>query len=164
MENKKIKALIAIILVITLTFADIFVFGMGVASYAVELISTTNHNNVQFSAYFITKEGEKVTEIEESMNAEDLKMYLEVSINNEGYFNGDIKLENSNFALKNEVSSGISKIEGNTITLNQITAGETIVAEVGITPIKSEEYGIDMLKAESKLTLEGTYLNGGKKT
>ena len=164
MNTKKTKAIIAIILIITLTFADILFFGINVVSYAVELVSTTNHNNVQFMAYFITKEGEKVTSLSDKIDTKDLKMYIEVGVENEGYFNGNIQVENSNFTLNSEsIGNGISKIEGNTITLNQVTAGEKIEAEVGITPIKEDQYNLEMLNTSSKISLEGTYVSSSKK-
>ena len=164
MENKVVKAIIAIILIVTLTIADFLVLTVNAVTYAIEVISTTNNNNVEFLAYFVTEEGEKVTKQDAKMNVEDLKLKLEVSVNNEGYFNGKVTLKESNFKLKSDsYSDGISKIEGNTIYLNQVIAGETIVAEIGIEPIKQEDYSLEMLDMESRLLLEGEYASKERK-
>ena len=164
MENRILKAITALILIITLTFADIIVLGQNVISYAIELYRTTNENNVEFMAYFVTKDGEKVTELKDKMDSESMKIYLEVSVNNEGYLNGNIKIEESNFYFDtNTKSDAINKITENEIILNQVVAGETEVLEIPIKPIKAEEYKLDLLKKKCRISISGKYSSSKKK-
>ena len=50
-----------------------------------EIESLTNEKNVEFLAYFKDKDGNKVAEIDEEINSQDMKLYIEVSVKNEGY-------------------------------------------------------------------------------
>ena len=67
------------------------------------------------------------------MNAEDLKLYFQITVKQEGLFNGNIVLSDANFKFKTDFSdNSINRIEENKIYLNQINAGETKEIEVGI--------------------------------
>lgn len=159
MESKILKKLLIVMLIVTLTATDFLMLGTSIVSYAASLDILTNNKNIEFSAYFKNAEGERISTAEENINKEDLKLYAEISVKNEGYFNGTIEILESNFNIKNEIlSTGISKIEGNKITLNQINAGNTVEIELAIDPIKSEEMEIGQLTKTSKVKLTGTYM------
>ena len=60
------------------------------------------------------------------MNSDEMKLYIKVAVENEGYFDGVITLEDSNFKFKKEKTSEyIKEIEENRIVLNSIREGRT---------------------------------------
>lgn len=159
MERNILKKLVVIILIIMLTATDFFWLGSGIASYAASLDNSTNNENIEFSAYFKNEKGETVESISPSIKAQDLKLYAQITVKNEGYFNGAIEILDSNFNVKNnKLSDSISSIEGNKINLNQINAGSTVEIELDIEPIISEKISSDMLAKESTVKLTGTYM------
>lgn len=159
MENKISKKILSILLIIMLTASDFFMLGSTIVSYATNLDSTTNNANIEFSAYFKDAEGDRVNEINECIKREDLKLYAEIKVKNEGYLNGIIEIANSNFKLKDNISSNsILSIEENKINLNQINAGETVELELDIEPTISEKIASDMLSKETTIRLTGTYM------
>ena len=155
MKNKVLKTVLILMLIISLTITDLIVVGMNLVTYA-----TNNVNgNVTFAAYFKTSEGE-VNKAKYEINQKDMKLYMKISVESGIGFDGTITLENSNFKFKQEIlSESISKIEGNTITLNRVRTGNTIEIEVGIEPIAEESYSETMLSKESTLKLTGSHLN-----
>ena len=159
MGREFLRKILAVMVIITLMTADFLALGVSLVSYAADLNKETNNNNIEFSTYFKNAAGEKVDNIVESTDKEDLKLYAEITVKTEGYFNGAIELLEGNFTFKNTVlSKEISKIEGNKITLNQINAGNTVEIEVGILPISSEEIQPDQLTMNSKIKLTGKYM------
>ena len=165
--KKVFKVIIITMVIMTLTLVNFISVGVNMISYAAELMNAdvnTNNKNIQFAAYFMNDKGEKLKSTEESIQKDDLKIYMEVEVKKEGYFNGEITIDSSNFNLKPEkLSEGINKIEGNKITLNQINAGQKVVIEVGITPIKDDEFDLGLLNMASKISLNGYYKNSTEK-
>ena len=153
---------VAILIIMVMTLADITLVGANVISYAVDMVAT-NSDNVEFSAYFINENNEKVTDMESEINAENLKMQVEIAIKNEGYFNGEVLLENTGFKFKGESSSEyINKIEDKKVTLNTIKAGDTAVIDLGISFDDSNEFELSTLNGESEVKIRGTYVNSKK--
>ena len=127
MEKKLLKKIIALLMIITIMATDFFVLGSNLISYAATLDGSTNNDNIEFSVYFKNENGTRVDNINESIKKEDLKLYAEIKVKNEGYFNGVIELQESNFKIKNNIlSSDISNIEGNKVNLKQINAWATV--------------------------------------
>lgn len=158
MREMVLKTILVTLLIITLTMANVIVAGIGLVSYALDGISAnTSHKNVEFMAYFKNGE-EKITSKEEAITNDDIKLYMSISVKNEGYFNGEIELSEGNFNLKQDkLSDRINKIDGNKITLNQVNSGETVEIEVAVTPIKDDSIDLRLLNMESTLKLVGTY-------
>ena len=158
MKNKVLKTLIVALLIMTITMADIALVGMNLVTYALENIdNATSNDNVKFAAYFKTEEVE-ATQTTYEKNNNEMKLYMQIEVLEGVGFDGVITLENSNFKLKSDiVSDGINKIEGNTITLDRVRAGNTVEIEVGIEPIVEENYSLNMLSKESTLKLTGNY-------
>ena len=121
MKGKIIKLITVMLLLVTLTTINFIYVGASFVSLAAEEIST-NHKNIDFTS---------------TLKSESL-LTLSVTVKNEGYFNGEITLENSNFKLKNTSSEYVNKIEENKITLNQINAGTTASFDVEIEPVKED--------------------------
>lgn len=158
MEKKMVKKLVALLIIVTILATDFFALGSNLITYAVQINSETNNSNIEFSAYF--KNGStRVDSTENSIKVEDLRLYAEIKVKNEGYFNGVIEILNSNFNIKNEIlSSAIASIEGNRVTLKQINAGNVVEVELGIEPIISEKISKDLLSKTSTVKLTGTYM------
>lgn len=164
MRGRILKKSLAVMLLITMLLADFLVLGMNIVSYAVELISATNHDNVNFTAYFKNTEGQKVYSLEKATNSEDIRLYMDVTVSKEGYFNGKIELGNANFAIKDVVqNNAISKVENNSIYLNQINSGESVQIEVIVEPKVEEKIDLSLLNMESSLNISGTYVYGEQK-
>ena len=174
LERKEeiIKKFIAFLLIIALTMVDFALIGAEIllgeqASYAVDgtVVGTaTNNKNVIFDAYFKDANGTVLTSKEESISNEDMKLYVQVVVINGGYFNGEINIGESNFRLKNEIkSNSINKIDGNTITLNQINSDEVAEIELGIEAIKDDTISSGLLNMTSKIAIKGTYRDSKEK-
>ena len=161
MKEKILKITTAIALIMTLTMANVLVLCDSIVSYAANAISetkSTSHKNVEFMAYFKDSDGNKVSSLDEKTNSEDMKMYLQVSVKQNGYFNGQISLKNSNFKFKTDIENEIvNKIDENNIYLNQINAGDTKEIEVGIEFVKDNEFDLNLINTESNLDLSGIY-------
>ena len=71
---------------------DFFVLGSNLVSYAVENNNATNNKNIEFSAYFKDSNGNKTEKLSTSIKAENLKLYAEIVVKNDGYFNGELEL------------------------------------------------------------------------
>ena len=133
--SKLLKKAIALILVLILVSANLVILGEYTIALALsdeelnEQTSETNHDNVEFNAYF---EGE--THIATfDVGDSDAKLYVQIKVNNAGYLeNGIIELQNTNFKISEDVTnSNIQSIdrENNRITLNRITNGKAVTLD-----------------------------------
>lgn len=161
------KKIIAFLLIVVLTMVDFALLGVEVVSYAANELSTgtaTNNKNVIFDSYFKDQNGTMTTYKEENILNKDMKLFVKVSVKNEGYFNGTITINESNFKLKNDIrSNGVNKIEGNVVTLNQINSDEAVEIELGIEPIKEDTISIGLLDMNSAISINGIYRNSEEK-
>ncbi len=150
-----IKKWIAILIILVIFLGQYAITGFLATSYAIDLLSI--HENVQFRAYFKNGE-EELTEIEKSIDAKDLKLKIDVAVKNQGYFNGQISLQNAGFKF-DEVTdnSYINKIENNIIYLNQINSEETASIEVGIKYFEDDKIQASTLNQTTTVKLNGTY-------
>ena len=82
MNSKILKVLTVVLLLALLTMPNFIYVGVGLVSYA-ESSTATSHQNVEFDAEL--KEGDILS--------------LSVNVKREGYFNGEITLEDSNFTF-----------------------------------------------------------------
>lgn len=156
MEKRLLKKLISMLTLIVILTADFSLLGSNLISYAASNAVT---QNIEFSAYFKNETGEKVETKTASIKEENLKLYAEIAVKNEGYFNGTIELQDSNFKIKDNIlSNEIASIEGNKINLKQINAGDTAKIELDIEPVIEETISADMLSKASTLKLTGTYM------
>ena len=167
MKAKFLKIFLAMLLIITLTSANFILIGFNSISYAVEKLSedkNTSHKNIEFMAYFKDDSQNETMESSTTTEKTDLKLYFNVNVKQEGYFNGKITLNNSNFKLKTDIlSEGITKIENNVIYLSQINAGETRDILVGIEVTKDNQFNLGILDMESELQIEGIYRDSSEK-
>ena len=162
MKNKVLKISVVILLLITLTMANFIFVGSSLISYAADGV-TTSHKNVEFEAYFKDANGNKVSSLERTSDIQEIPLYIRVAVNKEGYFNGNIELQDSNFNLTSSESEFVNKIENNNIYLNQINAGTSAEFEVKVKPIDDENINLDFLNKESKLVISGIYRDSTEK-
>ena len=163
MENVKqvVQKTIALLIIITMIIVQYAIVGFTAITYAIDFVSTDN-DNVQFKAYFVEQENETAI-IERSIDSKDLKLNIDVSVKNEGYFNGNISLENAGFKLKDVFKSDyIREVKDNVIYLNQINAEDTAHLEIGIEFIDGNEIPLSALSSESRVKLQGTYFYSKK--
>ena len=166
MGEKVLKIVTTILIILTMTIGNFMLICANVVAYAVDSIGevSTNHKNVEFSAVLQNATGEENTDLDVKTDESNLKLHMKVTVKQEGYFTGTIVLDTANFKLKSEIlSEGITKIEGNTILLSQINAGETRDLLVGIEPIKEEAFNLSLLNMESKINLRGIYRDSSEK-
>lgn len=162
MGRRKQKMILVILMIVTILATDFFVLSSGIKTYASQLSSETNNPNIEFSAYF--KEGEnRVDSTEKSIKADDVRLYAEIKVENEGYLKEGtaIELENSNFNLKSEIlasNTHIKSIEGNKVSLKQINSGETVEIELGIEPIIKDKIATDFLSKITTVKMMGSYV------
>ena len=160
MEKKMIKKILAVLMIIMIISTDFFVLGSNLISYAAESDSITNNKNIEFSAYFKNAKGEKIDTLQTSIKAENLKLYAEITVKNEGYLSDAVlELSNNNFNIKNNIlSDSIASIDENKVTLKQINAGTTVVIELDIEPAIGDTLTEEMLLKASDLKLTGRYM------
>ena len=125
-----------------------------------ELINFYRENFVNEISQKITLYGPHRDDFDFYLNDENLKLYAEITVKNEGYLsNAKLELQNSNFNIKNTIlSDTIASIDGNTVNLKQINAGSTEVIELDIEPIIKDSLSADELMQASDLKLSGTYM------
>ena len=70
MEKKIFKKVLAILTIVMIMATDFFVLGSNLISYAATLDSSTNNENIEFSAYFKNESGTRVDNINESIERE----------------------------------------------------------------------------------------------
>lgn len=149
----------AMLVIIALTMSDFLFVGQTAVSYAIDTIRT-NSSNVDFSAYFLNSNGEKTEKLEENIDKGEEYLFVDISVKNEGYFNGRISLNNNNFNIKNEVlSENIVEIVGNEVKLNQINAGSNVTIKLAIEPVNNTSITKNMLNDVTKVNLNGQYVN-----
>lgn len=162
MKNKILKISVVILLIMTLTMTNFIFLGSSLISYAADAMST-NHKNIEFDAYFKDSDGQKTTTLERTADMQEVSLYLAVNVSTEGFFVGQVELQNSNFNIVSSESEFVSKISDNIIYLNQLNVGTSAEIEVKVKPIDDEVMNISMLDCQSELTLTGIYRDNTEK-
>lgn len=164
MKNKVFKISMVLVLILTMTMTNFIFVGSSLISYALDNNSNTNNNNVEFNVYFKDEKGEHVSDLDMIPSKQDAMLYMYLNVKQEGYLNGSISLGNeTNFKLVESDNQYVEKVENNTVKLYNITAGSSVEIPVKIEPIKEENYRVDLLDVESKLTLDGIYRDRSEK-
>ena len=157
-KTKTFNAIVALEIILSMTLYYFVLIGFTAVTYAIDIVETNNHN-VEFYAYFIDKNGEKTSFSEKSINEQEY-LYVDVTVKNEGYFNGTIKLSNSNFNIVPKVlCDGIEEISGNEVKLKQINSGTTQTIKILVEAIKDDKINLDMLSGNTHVVLNGSYIN-----
>ena len=167
-EKKYCKTVIAILLVLSFTFANCFTLFTNISLAAEESLgkqaSESINENVEYDAKLAKNDGTNVYEIEGTIDEENLSINMQVEIKNEGYLkNAKILIESENglsFDFDEEKNERY-QIEGNQISLSNISAGEKLDIKI---PIKYKQRDdIENLNKKINIKLIGTYVkNNGK--
>lgn len=162
MKSKILKISIILLLIVTMTMVNFIYIGKTFVSYAIDDIST-NVKNIEFGVYFKDENGQKVTQMKPTQM--EANMVLQIAVKQDGYFNGQIDLGKANFKIKElvETNEFVNKIEGNTITLNQINAGTTVEIEIKTELLKTEIFDSSLFDMESQINLKGIYKDSTEK-
>ncbi|MBR0427117.1 MAG: hypothetical protein IJK18_02815 [Clostridia bacterium] len=157
--NAIIQKTIAIILIIVMTSTYLNLLGVATITYAIDMLAT-NNDNVEFRAYFVSQDGGETTEINKNINDKDLSLNIEIAVKNEGYFEGEIYLENPNFKLREDFTNQyVKRVENNVIYLNSINTEEVAKIEVGIDFFEENSIDLSSLNSPTIINLTGIYYN-----
>ena len=157
-KTRKLNAVIAIQIILSMTLYYFVLIGFTAISYAIDIVETNNHN-IDFSAYFIDNNGEKTEVSEKSINEKEY-LYVDVTVKNEGYFNGIIRLNNNNFNIIPEIQDdNIESISRNEVELKQINSGSTQTIKLLIEAVKDDSIDKSCFNANSEIVLSGDYIN-----
>lgn len=158
-STKVLNKICAILILFSICISDFLFVGTKLVSYAIDNVKT-NIYNVDFLAYFIDENGEKVDKIQKAIDDENSYLYVDIEVKNEGYFNGTIDLENSNFDLvKKDKIDEVSEISGNKVTLKQINAGNSVTIKLPIKAKVASQIKEEDLHKKTKVLLSGEYIN-----
>ncbi len=157
-KTNLINKICAILAIFALTVSDFLLVGKTGISYAIDAVKT-NHANVEYEAYFENEKGEKLEKIEDNIDKEEY-LYVDVTVKNEGYFNGEISLENNNFNIKEDkLSEEVEEIKDNKVKLKQINAGSTSTIKLAIEAKKDNKIKEESLSSKTEVNLGGSYVN-----
>ena len=157
-KTRKLNAVIAIQIILSMTLYYFVLIGFTAISYAIDIVETNNHN-IDFSAYFMDNNGEKTEVLEKSINEREY-LYVDVTVKNEGYFNGIIRLNNNNFNIVPEIQGdNIEAISGNEVKLKQINSGTTQTIKLLIESVKDDSIDRECFNENSEIVLSGDYIN-----
>ena len=160
MKETILKRILKVLIVICILLVYLSLMMSDIVTYA---SSDTGEENVIFEAYFENENGERINQIEKSINSEDIRLHIKVEVKNEGYLNGQLELRNANFKFKQEEIEGVNEITDNTIALKQINAGETLDIQVGLEVNLQEEVDLANFNQENSIVLTGSYKNAMQK-
>lgn len=169
-EKKYCKTVIAILLVLCFTFANCFTLFTNISLATEESlgkqVSESINDNVEYDAKLAKNDDTNGYELEGTINEENLSINMQVEIRKEGYLkNAKILIESENglsFEFAEEKNEKY-QIEGNQISLSNISAGEKLDIKI---PIKYKQRDdIENLNKKINVKLIGTYVkNNGKES
>lgn len=118
--------------------------------------SKTQHQNVEFDTYFEEEKYEAIKNV-----GEENKVVAQITVKNAGYLkNARVDFVDSNFKISNELESEkVTKIENNSIVLNQIDNGETVELDIPFTFETKNVISEEQLNKISSVILTGTYID-----
>lgn len=169
-EKKYCKTVIAILLVLCFTFANCFTLFTNISLATEKSLgkqaSESINDNVEYDAKLAKNDDTNGYELEGTINEENLSINMQVEIKKEGYLkNAKILIESENglsFEFAEEKNEKY-QIEGNQISLSNISAGEKLDIKI---PIKYKQRDdIENLNKKINVKLIGTYVkNNGKES
>ena len=159
------KKIIASLLITIIVMTNLTIIGKGAGiSYAdnsnLEKQSiVTNNENVEFDAYFISKENKTHTLTQEITKQDTL--YLNIKVKNTGYLKNASVEANSNFKIGEDVQQEqIQKIENNKIQLNQINGNtEKYTIALPIYFDANKKVNINEFSKQNDIKLKATYMD-----
>ncbi len=166
-KYRVVKIIIAILLIFCFTVTNCFTL-LSTLSFAEsnelgKQFSNNTSANVEYDVNFVKDNELKGYECEETIDENNLGIYLKVEVKNEGYLkNAKVLIESDNglsFNISNEEEN--IKIEDNVIELDNINANEKAELIIPITYKQRDD--INNLNKIIKVKLLGTYVNNSGK-
>ena len=122
----------------------------------------TNNSNVTFDSYFV--DGAKSTRDVTKNIGDENKIVAEISVKDAGYLkDARIDFIDSNYTIQNISTEKVSKVENNSVTLNQIDANQNAVIELPFTFEHGDKINLDQFNKISTAKLTGTYVDDNGK-
>ena len=166
--NKKILIkILATILVLLLTFSNVIMLAVYAVGEEIENQQTAvGKTKIEFDAYFKTND-KNVHSMISDINADNLKLYLSIKIDEGSLNDASIRLSESNFKFKeyNDEQELIQSIDlkNNIIYLNGMRNRGVITLELPVEIKKDNNVSLDYFIKETTVTLSGKYLNNSGK-
>lgn len=179
MNTKIISKLLATMLVITLTFANVLLLG----DYANKVFATennldnqtvaTNNPNVEFDAYYMDKSNKAAHSIKQDINSENLQLYLYAKVT-KGYLKdikvnmfGEDETKDTNFIIKNNAKD-LTTIESvdtnsNSLKLKQLDKDTQVVIKIPVYANKDNIYDIANFNKQNNIKITATYVDNNAK-
>lgn len=154
MKQKVLKTAIIICMIVSITIAHVIVLASDIVSYAFQDVGK---ENVEFSSYFVTEQGEELSSIEKAINSEDIKLAVRIKVKEQGYLNGKIELKNENFKFKQEQIEGIEEIKDKEVILKQINSHEILEFQIGLEINILNSVDMQQFNKDNIVVLKGTY-------
>ena len=161
-NRRSTKKVLALFLVFTIMFANMFTVVEYAASNLGKLDSSDVHENVEYDAELIVNEEKKGYEAAFDMNEENAGIKLKLKVQDSGYLkNASISFESEkglNFEIGEvQKSDLVQGLENNKLKLNQLNAGDKLEFVV---PIKFKDTdSIDNLSKVVSAKLSGVYVD-----
>ncbi len=174
-KNKKTQGILAILLIITMTLANILFLGRNLISYAFETDleaqnENTQSNNVKFDAYFNDNGGRNVHSAIFDATSNNAIINLHLAVKDAGYlkeayidFRDGQNSIDTNFDIISDLENttliqSVNK-ELKTISLNFIDYGTDAVIQIPVRTEIPSLMNINKLKQDAKVTLRGIYVD-----
>ena len=151
-KERFMKKVVAVNIILTMVLYYFIFIGLNVVSYAAGF----GKSSIDFESYFKQEDGNKVVALD-TTTTQEVYLYLNIGVREDGYFKGKVSFENSNFEIDNSFKDPkVEKIESNVIYLNQINSGESAEIKVKIKQKQDEKYALSNLSKETNLKLSGS--------
>lgn len=168
MKNKVFSKVIATMLVLTLTCANLIILGLYAqevyaASHELEGQGTyTNIESVEFDAFFLGDNNKKIHTQTANIDSDTLALKLYIKVTSGYLKDAKIIVSNSNVELEGvaENLELIQSIDVNnqTINLNQINKGTEAILEVNVKLKNDTKFDLSYFDCQSDITLTGTHV------
>lgn len=162
MQNKIWEKIVATMLVIALTVGNLILIGSNMVAFAGENLEAqtekTQHENVEFGAYFKSEEQKVHSLICDAKEKE--KLYIHLNVKQAGYLkSGKIEIIGANYEIGElETSEIIGFKENNCFMLKQISYGTEATLEIPIKLSVANKFNIANIQKDSSVVLTGTYV------
>lgn len=151
-KERFMKKVVAVNIILTMVLYYFIFIGLNVVSYAAGF----GKSSIDFESYFKQEDGNKVVALD-TTTTQEVYLYLNIGVREDGYFKGQVSFENSNFELDDSFKDPkVERIESNVIYLNQINSGESAEIKVKIKQKQDEKYALSNLSKETNLKLSGS--------
>lgn len=162
-----LNIIVPMILIMTLTFANIFLIGNNIAMAVYEELEeqtkTTSEKNIEFDAYFKNDKQESHSK-QLNINSEET-LYISVNVKDKvSISSAKISIENANFVIdkekvkENQYIQNIDELN-NTIEISTVSSNNNILLEVPIKFKKESQVNDDTFSKECKINISGTFKN-----